>query len=301
MRSDDARVNILVFLAVAGAVFIALVAFARYPGFLAGGTEYRAAFKSVAGLNRGDEVRYGGLLVGTVTKMELDPVDPTHVLVRFSVRENTPVTADTRASVAQVGLLGEPYLDLAPGRMGTARAPEGTRLPTSETLSMQEAMTRLARFIDRSDTLMTRLQGLDMDAPLARLDRTLARVEKLVESTGQRSDRVLAQVETAGQQLSGVLARSDRLISALDTTVRTAGPGLADTQREAVAALREARELVGDIRDGLQQQGGVDQLVRDLAVTPDNLARLTTRLERDPTSVLKRRDLPRKTAGPAVR
>ena len=301
MRSDDARVNILVFLVVAGVVFVALVMFARYPGFFASGVEYRTAFHSVAGLNRGDEVRYGGLLVGTVTEMDLDPADPTRVLVRFNVRDKTPVTTDTRATIGQVGLLGEPYLDLSPGSPGARRAPEGAMLPSSETLSLQEAMTRLARFIDRSDTLMTRLQALDVDAPLARLDRTLARVEALVQTTGERSDRVLAQVEDAGNQLSGVLARSDRLLAVLDTTVRTAGPGLADTQREAVAALREARQLVGDIRDGLQQQGGVDKLVRDLAETTDNLARLTTRLERDPTSVLKRREPVRKTIGPAVR
>lgn len=301
MRSDDARVNILVFLVVAGLVFVALVMFARYPGFFASGVEYRTAFHSVAGLNRGDEVRYGGLLVGTVIDMDLDPADPTRVLVRFNVRDKTPVTTDTRATVGQVGLLGEPYLDLSPGQPGAPRAPEGTMLPSSETLSLQEAMTRLARFIDRSDTLMTRLQSVDVNAPLARLDRTLARVEALVATTSERSDRVLAQVEGLGQQVSGVLERSDRLLMALDTTVRTAGPGLADTQREAVAALREARQLVGDIRDGLQQQGGVDQLVRDLAVTTDNLARLTTRLERDPTSVLKRRDPVRKTVGPAVR
>ena len=301
MRSDDARINILVFLAVAGAVFIALVLFARYPGYFAGGLQYRTAFHSVAGLNRGDEVRYGGLLVGTVTEMDLDPSDPTRVLVRFTVKENTPVMVDTRATVAQVGLLGEPYLDLAPGLPGARRAPEGAMLPSSETLSLQEAMTRLAHFIERSDTLMRRLQNLDVDVPLARLDRTLARVEVLVENTGQRSDRVLAQVEGAGQQLSGVLERSDRLLAALDTTVRTAGPRLNDAQREAVATLREARELVAEIRDGLQQQGGMDKLVRDLAVTTDNLARLTTRLEHDPTSVLKRRETPRKTIGPAVK
>jgi len=233
--------------------------------------------------------------------MDLDPADPTRVLVLFNVRDKTPVTTDTRATIGQVGLLGEPYLDLSPGSPGSPRAREGAMLPSSETLSLQEAMTRLARFIDRTDTLMTRLQGLDVDAPLARLDRTLARVEALVQTTGERSDRVLAQVEDAGQQLSGVLERSDRLLAVLDTTVRTAGPGLADTQREAVAALREARQLVGDIRDGLQQQGGVDKLVRDLAETTDNLARLTTRLERDPTSVLKRRDAVRKTVGPSVR
>lgn len=301
MRSDDARFNILVFLAVAGAVFFALVAFARYPGLLSRGHEYRTAFRSVAGLNRGDEVRYGGLLVGTVTDMQLDERDPTRVVVEFTVRGNTPVNVDTRARVAQVGLLGEPYLDLEPGRPGATRAPEEAMLPSTETLSLQEAMTRLARFIERTDTLVTTLRTVDLEAPLARLDQTLARVEALVTTTGDRADRVLVQVEGAGRQLNEVLERSDRVLAVVDTTVRMAGPGFSETQREALATLRETRQLVADIRDGLQQRGGVDQLVRDLAVTTDNLARLTTRLERDPTSVLKRREPPRKTVGPKVR
>lgn len=301
MRAEDARVNIAVFLAASAAVFFALVAFARYPGLFARGHEFRTTFHDVSGLNRGDEVRYGGLLVGTVTDMELDEADPTRVVVRFKVRESTPVRADTRATVGQVGLLGEPYLDLEPGRIGAPRAAEGATLPSAEVLSLPEALSRLATFIERTDTLLTAIRGLDVEAPLARLDRTLARMETLIETTGTRSDRVLAQVEGASAQLNAVLQRSDRVLAVLDTTVRTAGPGFASTQREALAALVETRQLVADIRDGLQQQGGVDQLVRNLAVTTDNLARLTTRLERDPTSVLKRREVPRKTVGPSVR
>ena len=301
MRSEDARVNILVFLAASAAVFFALVAFARYPGLFARGHEYRTTFRDVSGLNRGDEVRYGGLLVGTVTDMELDPADPTRVIVQFKVRESTPVRADTRATVAQVGLLGEPYLDLNPGRPSAPVAAEGAMLPSTETLSMAEAMSRLARFIERSDTLVSALSGLDVEASLARLDRTLQRMESLVATTGARTDRVLAGAERATGQLGDVLQRSDRVLALVDTTLRTAGPGFADTQREALATLVETRQLVADIRDGLQQQGGVDELVRNLAVTTDNLARLTSRLERDPTSILKRREVPRKTIGPSVR
>ena len=51
----------------------------------------------------------------------------------------------------------------------------------------------------------------------------------------------------------------------------------------------------------MQQEGGVDQLVRNISHTADNLARLTERLERDPSSVLQRRATPVKVAGPRVR
>ena len=302
MRTDDTRVNILVFLAATTLVFLALVAFARYPGLFTGGSEYRAVFRNVAGLNKGDEVRYGGLLVGTVTEIEIDTTDHTRVAVQFSVRRRTPVAVDTRATISQLGLLGQPYLSLTPGRAGAVAAAEGMTLATDETLSLQDAMTKFARFVERSDTLLTTVERLaEGRNPVERLDRTLARIEELVASTGTGTQRVMVQFEDVTRQLGGVLERTDRVLALVDTTVRDAGPGLTSTQKEAVAALRETRQLVADINDALQQGGGMEQLVRNLAIATDNLARLSTRLERDPTSVLRRREPPAKTVGPGVR
>ena len=302
MRTDDTRVNILVFLAATTLVFLALVAFARYPGLFTSGSEYRAVFRNVAGLNRGDEVRYGGLLVGTVTEIEIDSVDHTRVEVRFSVRRRTPVALDTRATISQLGLLGQPYLSLTPGRAGVVAAAEGATLETDETLSLQDAMTKFARFVERSDTLLSAVERFASGTnPVERLDRTLARVEELVSTTGTGTQRVMVQFEDVTRQLSGVLARTDRVLALVDTTVRDAGPGLTNTQQEAVATLRETRQLVSEINDALQQGGGMEQLVRNLAIATDNLARLSTRLERDPTSVLRSRALPAKTVGPGVR
>lgn len=302
MRTDDTRVNILVFLAATTLVFLALVAFARYPALFTGGREYRAVFRNVAGLNRGDEVRYGGLLVGTVTDIEIDSLDHTRVAVEFHVRDRTPVAVDTRATITQLGLLGQPYLSLSPGRVGAVAAREGATLATDETLSLQDAMTKFAHFIERSDTLLSNLERLaDGTNPIQTFDRTLERVERLVATTDTGTQRVMVQFEDVTRQLSDVLVRTDRVLSIVDTTLRDAGPGLATTQQEAVAALRETRQLVAEIRDGLQQEGGMDQLVRNLAIATDNLARLSTRLERDPTSVLRRREPPPKTVGPGVR
>ncbi len=69
---------------------------------------------------------------------------------------------------------------------------------------------------------------------------------------------------------------------------------------EAVATLRETRTLLSDMRAGLAQGGGLDETMRNLAAASDNLARFSTRLERDPLSVVQRRKLPAKPAGPAL-
>jgi hypothetical protein len=76
---------------------------------------------------------------------------------------------------------------------------------------------------------------------------------------------------------------------------------LATTQREAVQSLRELHTLLADLREAVAAQGGVDQVIRNMAMASENIARLTERLERDPTSLLKARAAPAKPAGPKSR
>lgn len=301
MRHDDPRLSIAAFLGGTILVLAALVAYARNPSLFARGREYHAAFRSVAGLNPGDEVRYGGLPIGSVTSIDIDSADATRIVVQFRVRKRVPIRVDTRASITQVGLLGEPFLNL---RAGTPDAPllaVGGGVKTEENLSFQDAMTELARFFEHTDTIFGGLQRFAATNPWERLDRTITHVDQLVTSATRSSDRVMMQLDTTSGQISRVLAHTDRLIATLDSAVGRTGPGLDSTQREALATLRDTRALVADVREAMAQGGGVDQLMRNLAVATDNLARLSARLERDPTSVLKRRELPKKTAGPALR
>ena len=308
MTRTDTRVNIIGFLAATILILGALVVFARYPAIFRTGREYKAVFKSVAGLNPGDEVRYGGLLVGTVTSMQLLPDDPSHIVVRFRVRSKTPMRSDVKAAISQVGFLGQPYLSLRPGTAAAMVLAEGSQIPAEDSPTFQDAVTRLASFLDRADTLLTGAERVAHTSPLERLDQTLARIDNLtrVATTGttrtfDQLNRTFSQLDVTTKRLDQILERSDRLIVALDTTVRVAAPGLANTQQEALASLRDLRLLVGDLRNAMEQEGGLDRIMRNVTIASDNLARLTERLDRDPTSILQKRGTPVKLAGPAVR
>lgn len=301
MSRTDSRFGILALLGGTIVMLFLLVAIARYPSLFLRGKEYHAIFESVAGLNSGDEVRYGGLLVGSVTELDLYEQDPTHIVVTFRVRDRTPVRTDTRASITQVGLLGEPYLALHAGKVNAAPLPEGDFVPTDHTMSFQEAVNRLAVFFDRADTLLTGIERIARTSPWDRLDRTLARVEEIVETASTSAERVLSRLDDASGRLNSVLIRTERLIAVIDTAVGKSGPELAATQREALATLRETHGLVRELRTALEAGGGMEKIVRDVAIAADNLATLTSRLERNPSSVLMRRETPRKTVGPTVR
>lgn len=301
MRRRDTRLGILGFLLITLAVLAAVVVFARYPALFRRGREYRAEFRSVAGLNPGDEVRFGGVLVGTVTAIALSPDDPTRILVRFRVRGRTPMRRDTEASIGQVGFLGQPHLSLRAGSRTSPELAEGGRVRTVESPTFTDAVARLAQFLDRVDTLLTGAERVVRVSPLERLDRTLARIDTLVATGAAGSERVFAQLDAATARLTTLLERSDRLVTSIDTVVRGAGTGLSDTQREALLAARDLRLVIGDLRDALAQDGGVDQLVRNMVVASEKLARLAERLDRDPAAILRQRAAPVKQAGPAVR
>jgi phospholipid/cholesterol/gamma-HCH transport system substrate-binding protein len=281
--------------------FIGLMLFARRPLFLDRQREYQTTFENVAGLNVGDEVRYGGVRVGSVTSLEIDSAPPSTIRVRLSVRRSTPVRADTRASITQLGLLGQPYLALDPGGGGGPLLAEGATIPSEDNLSVQDAMRRLALSLDRADSVFATLDRLAQANPLARLDTTLARADTLVRGATAGSERLLARLDDASRQLATLLARSERLVGVIDTAVAEARPGLTSTQREALETLRETRSLVVELRGALEQGGGVDQLVRNLNSASENFARLSSRLERDPTSLLQKRALPAKPSGPPIR
>lgn len=298
-RSEWTRVGALV--GIGTIAFIALVLFARRPVFLDRQREYQSTFQDVAGLNVGDEVRYGGLRVGSVTALEIDSAPPSAIRVRFRIRRSTPVRRDTRASVTQLGLLGQPYLALEPGAGGGPTLAEGSTIPSEATLSVQDAMRRLSTSLDRADSVFATLDRLAQANPLARLDTTLARADTLVRGATVGSERLLTRLDDASRQLGLLLTRSERLVGTIDTAVAEARPGLSGAQRDALETLRETRSLVAELRNALEQGGGVDQLVRNLSSASENFARLSARLERDPTSLLQRRSLPAKPSGPPIR
>lgn len=97
-------------------VAIVFLVFAYTTTQLATGNGYEliARFDRVDGLDRGAEVRISGIRVGTVVDQRLDP-ETFRAEVRFTVREDVELPADTTAAVVSTGLLGGKYLQLVPG------------------------------------------------------------------------------------------------------------------------------------------------------------------------------------------
>ena len=80
------------------------------------GYRLTANFLKVGGLQVGSDVRISGIKVGSVVEERLDQTTYEAVLT-LSVRPDIRLPADTVASIATQGLMGDKYIRLEPGSM----------------------------------------------------------------------------------------------------------------------------------------------------------------------------------------
>jgi len=263
---------------------------------LATGPEYHAAFKSVGGLRRGDEVRYGGIPVGRTRSVRIDPSDPARLLVTFRVDPSTPMRADMRASVVDVTGPVTRYLSLRPGTRAAPPLPPGREVPTETGPTPEETLTHATLLLARADTLLRAASPLLNGDFFASLERMTTRLDRMTGTLARSSDRWAPRLERAAGHLDDVLARSDRLLATIDS----ASPDLRDASAEALDLLRDTRTLVAELRTGAAQGGGVSELMRNLTTTSDNLSRLAAKLDRNPASLLESQRPTPKPSGPSL-
>lgn len=79
------------------------------------GYKLKASFTKIGGLEMGADVRINGIKVGSVTKIELEP-DTYMAMVEMTIKNNIRLPKDTKASVADSGIMGDKYIRLEPGK-----------------------------------------------------------------------------------------------------------------------------------------------------------------------------------------
>jgi len=263
---------------------------------LARGPEYYARFTTVGGLRPGDEVRYGGLNVGRVRAIAVDPADSSRIRVVFRVRDGTPMRRESRAAVVDVSNPVTRYLDLRVlGPRGTALRP-GSEVASETGPTLEQTLTQVAVLLQRTDTILDAARPLLQGNFFASLARTTARLDRMSAAVVRSSSRWGPGLERAAGRLDTVITRTDRLLAVLDS----ATPELRAASAEATGMLQDTRQLVAKLQSGAAQGGGVDELMRNLTEASDNLSRLAARLDRDPAAMLRGQRPIAKPAGPST-
>ncbi len=244
-----------------------------------GGTrQYRVELANAAGLLVDDEVRMGGVEVGSVERLDVTP--QTTVVATIRLRDDAGVLGrDARADVRAANLFGGKFLDLRAGNRAAPLAGGGTipRARTGAPVEIDQVLdtldsstrARLATLIDQAGIGLAG-RGEDLAAALADLPPTLRQSAQLLGQLGDDTAR-LGRVVERSDRVVATFARQRRALGALVTTAEAAlrEPGarpaaVAGTLREAAPLLQQLDRSLLQLRAAAEPLGPA---ARDLGLS----------------------------------
>ncbi|MFI2432964.1 MCE family protein [Streptomyces sp. NPDC018693] len=235
---------------------------------------YRAVFSDVTGLQEGDDIRVAGVRVGEVEGIRIK--DRTLAEVTFTVAEDRPLLAGTRAVVRYRNLVGQRYIALTEGTGDGTRLRPGGTIPLSRTQPALDLNALLNGFkplfaalspedVNQLATeIIKTLQGEggtvnSLLAHTASLTTTLADRDRLVGSVIDNLNTVLETLDRRGTRFGELLTQLRRVISGLSADRVPIGQSLVsigDLTAAASGLLKDARPPLKDDIAGLSELTG---------------------------------------------
>lgn len=256
---------------------------------------------SIPGLNPQATVRYRGLEVGRVEAINFDPMVPGQILVRLSVKPDTPITKSTYGTLGYQGVTGLAYVQLDDDGSNPVR--------------VQSSKDAVAR-IEMRESLFDKLQVKGL-AILEKTEQLTERFNNLLSPENQKTviaafdhvSRAADEVETIPKRLQPTLDKMPALTAQADQTLLSIQKLAEDTRAlsknldklsaslqapdGAFARVSNASDRVGSAADRIE--GGIGPLTRDLQSSTHSINRTLDQLHDQPQSLLFG---PVKTPGP---
>jgi phospholipid/cholesterol/gamma-HCH transport system substrate-binding protein len=226
---------------------------------------YKALFTDAVNLNSGDEVRYAGVQVGSVTGVKL--VNGTEALVSFNVDKSVPMTTQTTAAIRYRNLIGQRYLAIGALTSGTSNQTPAKKgaVPTQlAAASASEPSIGLALRPGSTIPLSQTSPALNLNAlfngfrPLLQalnpndVNQLSYELVQVLQGEGGTVDTLLSQVGSATTTLAGndqligdVINKLNSVLGPIDQRDQQLGKLLGNLQT-FVSGLSQDREAIGN-------------------------------------------------------
>lgn len=228
-----------------------------------GGTrKITAIFDSVAGLDNKSTVRVAGVRVGKVTEIHLRPDGKANVTLE--VDRDVQLHQNASARVANLGLLGEKYVELDPGSQNLPQlAQENVTIRGSQPPSVDDITKQVSSIATDVKAITESLRGV-MAGPTGQ-----QRLEEIVDNVRGITASVRALIDANRQNVDATMANT----RAITADLRVEIPKLAASiERVANAFGGTISENRSDVRTVVEN---LHKLSADLKTTTENLNAVT--------------------------
>ncbi|HMQ87535.1 MAG TPA: MlaD family protein [Flavilitoribacter sp.] len=252
------------------------------------GFELKTHFEDVSGLVTGNNVRYSGIDIGSVTRVDILNDTVIEVVMSIDRKMHNIIRRNAVAALGTDGLVGNRVVNISPGKGEATFAVSGDQLISRKEVSTENMLQTLSRTNNNIAVITEELRAvvhrINTSAQLTELldDRTLsanlkASVENLRLATAKASD-LMTQASGAlslayeGEGTLATLLTDTTLADGLETAVRK----IREVEESADRLVQHIDQAAKVVNDNLNYgQGPVNALLRDSLMT----YRLHTTLE----------------------
>jgi len=308
--THEQKIRLGVFLSLATVIFIAVAGFFIVPKLRDPGDVYSVNFRdtSVQGLLVSSSVKYRGVEVGRVIRIDVNPRDLDSVLVDVKIRQGLIMKKDMSAVLAYVGLTGQKYIEISGGTLASENLmPRGeipmgrglgekaedivTNLETAAKriteLLAPENMKRFSAFLENAEKGSAVLSGV-LESRRASLENTLANFEKASLEFARATEKFVPMTEDMNRLIRTLETNSQETLGNISRRFSSEemGQAIQDVRAfldTASVSLKKVESVL------LEQQSELTRTFSSLGVAVENLARFSREIADEPSALIRTR------------
>lgn len=230
---------------------------------LIGGTQffekldtYYVKVMNAAGVEEGAPVKLGGVRVGKVLKVTLPASPGEPISLTIGVKKGTAIYRGTKASIAQVGFVGDLYLLLSLGKKTGERFNVGDTIPSEEQVQFAVLMARL-------DTISQTVDGLLKDVSAIFSDENKKEIKNILKNTNTAIVTGTSSMDKVVTTLKGTTTKLEHVLNEVENLV-------GDNKAEVAQLIKRARESI-------EKAGKMIESIENTAKSVDNTMKTADR------------------------
>jgi phospholipid/cholesterol/gamma-HCH transport system substrate-binding protein len=227
-RANYALIGVFTLAVVAAAFgFVLWFSGAEKPG---GRKTYKIIFTgSISGLSEGGWALFNGVRVGSVTKIDLLPQDPSRVDALIDVDAKVPVRADTKARLEYTGFTGVASVALTGGALDAPPLPTSPQQPgviVADSSEFQDLIATARRVAKEASDFFTKTNRL-IDDNSASITASVKNAEKFSDALATNPDGLkdfMGTIADLGKSIKPLTVKLDALAGDADKVVKAINP-----------------------------------------------------------------------------
>mgnify|MGYP006267377069 CR=1 FL=1 len=248
---------------------------------------YSVRVMNAAGVEEGAQVKLGGVRVGRVLQVKAPTSPGEPVTITLGVKRGTILYKGTKASITQVGFVGDIYILLSVEKTTDDRFKPGEVIPSDEQVQFTVLMARLDTISQSVDVLIKDINSLFSE-------KNKKEIENILRNTNTAIVSGTSNIDKVSKSLQSTTAKLELVLNEIEDILRTNKGEFSEVIKKARESIEKAGEMIKAIEKTARtadraidhQSQNIDTLIQNLNRTTEDLREVLHEIKNKPWSVI---------------